>query len=242
MRRHALVGIPVVIVLLAFGVLLVVQHSRVVPLTLTEIVLKHINPPASWADPDCERLRRAVRTAGGEHGLKTTINVSHLSTDEIAVYEVVLHHWNSDGHTLNVANRTFPLDAVSSDSSCECLRNVDVQNLASASHSSHFLTPDVFPERNIRLVDEDKQRTAIQTNGPHNGMAAGKSVEKAVDDAFVRGLFSMSEIAFDRDHREALVSYGFACGSLCGSGGTWLLEKVNGIWKKAERVCGGWVS
>lgn len=242
MRRHALFGIPAAIALVVVGVLVFVEHSRVVPLTSTELALKHVNPPASWANPDCGRLRRAVRTAMGEHGLKTAINPSHLSTDEIAVYKAVLHQWNSDGRTLNVANRTFPLDAVSSGSSCECLRNLDLQNLASASHSSHYLTRDVFPERNIRLVDEDVQRTAIQTNDPHNGMAAGKSVEKAVNDAFVSGLFSLSEIAFDRDHREALVSYGFVCGSLCGSGGTWLLEKVDGVWKKADRVCSGWVS
>jgi len=243
MRRHALVGIPAVIVLLVFGVLLVVHRSRLVPLTPTELALKHINPPASWADPDCERLRRAVRTAVGEHGLETAISLSHLSTDETAVYKAVLHQWNSDGHTLNVANRTFPLvDAVSSDSSCDCLRNLDVENLASASHSSHYLTRDVFPEKNIRLVDADKQRTTIQTNDPHNGMAAGKSVEKAVDDAFVSGLFSISEIAFDRDRQEPLVAYGFVCGSHCGSGGTWLLKKVNGVWKRADRACGGWVS
>ena len=241
MRRNALIGIPAVIVLLVVGALLVVQRSRLVPLTPTELALKHINPPTSWADPDCERLRRAVRTAVGEHAVKTVI-LSHLSADEVAVYEAVLHQWNSDAHTLNVAIRTFPLDAVSSHSSCECLRNLDVENLVSASRSFHYLTRDVFPERHIRLVDSDKQRTFIQTNDPHNGMAAGKSVEKAVNDAFGSGLFSMSEIAFDRDHREALVSYGFVCGSLCGSGGTWLLEKVNGVWKKADRVCGGWVS
>ena len=178
----------------------------------------------------------------GSHGLKTSMNIDHLSVDEIAVYTAVLHQWNSDAHTLNVTNRTFPLNAVSSDSSCECLRNLDVQNLASASRSFHYLTRKAFPERNIRLVDAGKQHTIIQTNDPHNGMTEGKSVEKAVNDAFGSGLFSLSEIAFDRDHRHAVVSYGFVCGSLCGSGGTWLLEKVDGRWKRTDRVCGGWVS
>jgi len=119
---------------------------------------------------------------------------------------------------------------------------MEVQSFVSASHSFHYLTRAVFPERNIRLVDADKQLTTIQSNDPQNGIAAGKSVEKAVNHAFASGLFSMSEIAFDRDHRQALVSYGFVCGSLCGSGGTWLLEKVDGVWKRIDRVCGGWVS
>jgi hypothetical protein len=52
----------------------------------------------------------------------------------------------------------------------------------------------------------------------------------------------MSEIAFDKEQGRALVSYSFVCGSLCGSGGVWLFEKVDGVWKKSERVCGGWIS
>jgi hypothetical protein len=242
MSRPALIGMPAVVVLLVVGALLVVQRFRLVPLTPTELAIKHIDPPGSWADPDCERLPRAVRTAVAGPGSKDAINVGHLSADEVAVYEAVLRQWNSDAQVLNVANRTFPLDAASPDGSCECLMNLDVQNLASAARSFHYLTPSVFPERNIRIVDADKQRTAIRTNDPHNGMAAGKSLEKAVNDAFRRGLFSMSEIAFDRDHREALVIYRFVCGSLCGSGGTWLFEKANGVWKRIDRVCGGWVS
>jgi len=141
-----------------------------------------------------------------------------------------------------VTNKTLPLDAMSSHSSCECLEDLDVQNIVSASHSFHYLTRDAFPERGIRLVDAENQFVAIQTNDPHHGMAAGKSIQKAVDDAFSSGLFSVSEISFDRDHRQALVSYSFVCGSVCGSAGTWLLEKVDGIWKRTNRVCGGWVS
>jgi len=118
---------------------------------------------------------------------------------------------------------------------------LDIQYLASASHSTHDLTRDVFQEKHIRFVNADKQLAAVRANDPHNGMAAGKSVERAVNDAFGSGLFSMSEIAFISDHTEALVSYAFVCGYLCGNGGTWLLEKVDGVWKRAERVCGGWV-
>ena len=242
MRRRAFVGISAAFVLLVVGALLVVERSGLVPLSSSELALKHINPPASWADPDCERLGLAVRTAVGESSLKTAISVVHLSAEEIAVYRTVLHQWSSDSWPLNVANRTFPLDAVSLDSSCECVRGLDVQYLASTAHSLHYLTRDAFPERNIRLVDADKQLTAVRANDPHNGMAAAKPVERAVNDAFASGLFSMSEIAFSRDHSQALVSYGFVCGSLCGNGGTWLLEKVDGVWKRANRGCGGWVS
>ena len=240
MSRHAFIGISAVI-LLVIGALVLIHRSRSIPLSATELALKHINPPTAWADPDCERVRRAVRTAVGEPGPKTTINVGYLSADEVAVYSTVLHQWNADARTLNVANRTFPLDSVSRDSTCECLRGLDVESLAHAFHSFHYLTHDDFSERNIRFVDA-KQFTAVQTDDPHNGMAEGKSIEKAVDDAVGSGLFSISEIAFDREHRVALVSYEFVCGSLCGSGGTWLLEKADGVWKRTDRACGGWVS
>ena len=56
-----------------------------------------------------------------------------------------------------------------------------------------------------------------------------------------QGLFSVSEIVFETEQRR-LVSYSFACGSLYGNGGTWLFEKVNGVWERTDRDCGGWVS
>jgi len=73
-------------------------------------------------------------------------------------------------------------------------------------------------------------------------MREGKSVEDAVRNAFATGLFSMSEIAFDKDHHHAVVSYSFWCGFLCGHGKTVVFEKVNGMWRNTNRNCGGWVS
>jgi hypothetical protein len=244
MRRRALVGISAVIVLLILGALFVLQRSRSILLSPIEFASRHISPPSSWADPDCATLRRAVTNAVKNSGEKTALSVSSLSADEVAVYRAVLHEWNSDARTLSVSDRTFPIDAASLTdgiSNCECLRGIEVQSVVNASHSFHTLTRAVFPERRILLVDEDKQLTTIQSSDPLNGMKAGKSLEKAVDDAFASGLFSMSEIAFDADHRQALVSYGFVCGSLCGSGGTLLLKKVDGAWKISDR-CDGWVS
>jgi hypothetical protein len=122
------------------------------------------------------------------------------------------------------------------------LRGIDPQNFARAAHSFRILTSDVLDAKNIRLVDADKQTKAVETNDPRSSIRQGKSVETAVTRAFSTGLFSVSEIAFDKEHLRALVSYSFVCGSLCGSGGVWVFEKVGGAWKKSGRVCGGWVS
>jgi hypothetical protein len=90
------------------------------------------------------------------------------------------------------------------------------------------------------LVDAKKQAAIVRRNDPDNRV--GKSVHDAVRDAFATGLFSVSEIAFDKEHQHALVSYGFYCGSLCGNGATVIFEKVGDVWKKTDRMCGGWVS
>jgi len=112
----------------------------------------------------------------------------------------------------------------------------------SASRSFHRLTRDVLSASNIRLVDANSQIRTVQKNDPRNWIGRGKSVKNAVNDAFATGLFSVSEVAFDKQHRRALVMYTFVCGSLCGSGRTWQFEKVNGVWKKTDHVCGGWIS
>jgi hypothetical protein len=55
------------------------------------------------------------------------------------------------------------------------------------------------------------------------------------------GLATLSEIRFDKQHKHAIVSYGFYCGSLCGNGGAVVLEKVDGAWRRKSQ-CGDWIS
>jgi hypothetical protein len=105
-----------------------------------------------------------------------------------------------------------------------------------------MLRRNVLPGVKLRLVDANRQLRTVRDNDPGNWMARDKSVRRAVNDAFATGLFSLSEIAFDKHHQWALVTYAFVCGSLCGSGGTWLFENVAGEWKLTERLCGGWIS
>jgi hypothetical protein len=168
-------------------------------------------------------------------------NTNPFSADEVAIYRGILERCNSNSRgLLNVSNRTFPIDRDLSD--CGCLKGIEPQTIVSAAHSFRILTGDVLGGNNIRLVDANKQAVIVQSNDPNNSIREGKSVKTAVNRAFSTGLFSMSEIAFDKEQQRALVSYSFVCGSLCGSGGVWLFEKVDGAWKKSEHVCGGWIS
>ena len=189
-------------------------------------------------DDSCDQIERALAKLPTE---KPVRNTNPFSADDVAIYNVVLDLWNSNSRSLmNVSNRTFPMDRDLSD--CDCLKAIPLPNIANAARSSRILTRDVLGGKNIRLVDPDTQALIVQTNDPSHSIREGKAIRTAVDRAFSTGLFSLSEVAFDNEHRRALIGYSFVCGSLCGNGGVWLFEKVGGMWRKSEHVCSGWIS
>ena len=169
-----------------------------------------------------------------------------LSADELTIYKAVLQHYSSkEAGNLHVSSTTYPLNPDSPTSGLagpDCLKGIQLENLATLSHSFHDLTPDVLTGNGMALVDPKKQAKIVHSNDPSDTIRKGKSVNNAVTDAFATALFSMSEIAFDKEHHFAVVSYTFWCGSLCANGSTIVFENVDGVWKNANRNCGGWVS
>jgi hypothetical protein len=169
-----------------------------------------------------------------------------LTADEIAIYRAILQQNSSQGSEyLNVSIRTFPLDPAFSTtglSNSDCLKGIKLQNLSDVSLSFHELASDVLSGNNMKLVDPGKQAKIIRNNDPSKTIRKGKSVDSAVDRAFSTALFSLSEIAFDKERRHAVVSYSVWCGSLCGHGHTLIFEKVGSKWKKTDHICGGWIS
>ena len=178
---------------------------------------------------------------------RTRKSPTALSADEVAIYQALLRHYVSDepGPTLNVSMKTYPLDPESHMNglrSGECLKDVHLDNLPRASSMYHELPPEVLPGKNMRLVDPNKQAKIVKRNDPGRTIAKGKAVHDAVGEAFVSGLFSMSEIAFDKEHHYAVVTYTFWCGSLCGNGSIVVFENVGGGWKDTQRHCSSWIS
>jgi len=205
-----------------------------------------LSPKAPTLPKDCSAVQKALASESSLAPSRQPIESKvPLNADEIAIYTAVVQKWVSDDPTsLNVSNRTLPLE-VTADSmaliSCSCDSGIPPETLLKASLSFHRLTPAILPKE-VRLVDPEKQGARVRANDPQNTMGQGKSVGGAVANAFANGLFSMSEIAFDSEHKHALVRFSFVCGSLCGSGATALFEKVGGQWKRNDRTCGGWVS
>ena len=66
------------------------------------------------------------------------------------------------------------------------------------------------------------------------------SVQGAVWDAFhrrypdARGYVEVSAVGFDAERRRAMVYLAHHCGLLCGGGQVYLLEKVDGTWRKVD--------
>lgn len=203
------------------------------------------------AMPVAQPSDQQAGTSGDRHSSaptrkdKPVKSASPLSPDEIAIYRIVLQQYVSDSPgSLNVSATTEALDPTSPMnhfSDRECLHGIQLENIDAVSHSYHDLTADVLPTRDMKIVDPKKQSEIVRSNDPSKTIRSGKSVDNAVNAAFATGLFSMSEIAFDKEHRHAVVSYGFWCGSLCGNGSTLVFEKVADRWK-IDHHCGGWVS
>jgi hypothetical protein len=204
------------------------------------------SPKPPTLPKDCSAFQQALASASSPAPSPQSIeNKSPLNADETEIYTTVVQEWVADpAASLNVANRTLPLDATADSAAlinCACESEIAPETLLKASLSFHRLTPGVLPKQ-VRLVDPEKQGARVHASDPHTGVGQGKSVEEAVTNAFANGLFSVSEIAFDKEHRHALLRFSFVCGSLCGSGNTVLFERVRGRWKRTDRACGGWVS
>ena len=156
----------------------------------------------------------------------TKVSNDHLNPDEIAVYRAVIMDYLKDSKaSLNVANVTVPLDTPESLNNGGCVPSFGLELAHKRSRLIHRMVPEVALNLRIALVDPEKQtRKYMKLEGS----------ERAWDN----GLFWLSETAFDRNHRKAVVIRTFVCGGLCGGTQTLVLEKVAGKWMVSAR-CGG---
>jgi hypothetical protein len=214
-------------------------------LTSSELAPRHnsVQPPTV---EDCSGLRRQyaeLTRSSRVSDKRPPQNAGPLSDDEATIYRAILEQWLSrDETTSNVSLQTFPLEVIfeSGDSiPCECISSFDAESLITASHSIHNLTREILPRKDISLVDlEQRAAVARRTSDQVRGITPAEIAEADI----ANGFFSLSEVAFDRQHRYAVVKYSFQCGTLCGSGRTILFEKVGSEWKKMKAECGGWIS
>ena len=177
------------------------------------------------------------------------ISSDPLTVEQIAIYRAVISDYvrGSSGR-LNIANITEAPHAEHPFFDDECAKSINVEpNSAGVVHRLDAL---VVGRPQLVLVEREGQQIEIERNDPQNLLkkaiddhekVTNEELDQSVKQAFESGLFTLSEIVFNRTHRRAVVAYSFVCGTLCGNGNTLVLKKVGKKWKISKR-CGGWVS
>jgi hypothetical protein len=174
-----------------------------------------------------------------------------LTQEQIAVYRAVLADYmkGSEG-TLNLAKKTVPLERSGSFWPEECVKPMELEPVPKSGPVVHAFDPAIDLGVKIVVVDPEAQAKTVEANDPGNVIRSGAQsgpppsedqIGAAVKKAFETAQFTLSEIIFDKEHKHAIVSYGFHCGALCGHGATVIVAKEGASWKIKKR-CSSWIS
>ncbi|HWW18413.1 MAG TPA: hypothetical protein VNY81_07335 [Candidatus Saccharimonadales bacterium] len=180
---------------------------------------------------------------------KVQVSKDPLTKEQVAVYRAVLTDYlKEDKSPLNLNSETELFDRSRDSFDQGCAKGIDLETTPAP--MIHELDRRVATSHGIVLVDAERQQKKIAENDPQNTIKKGvdshekvseKQLKDSVTQAFSTGLFTFSEIAFDKQHRRAVVSYSFVCGGLCGQGRTVVLKNLGQTWKIING-CGGWIS
>jgi hypothetical protein len=177
----------------------------------------------------------ACATAKGKPGL----NPSPMNSDQTAVYRAFLGSYSQKGSALNLARRTVPFDFLR-ERGTECLRGIRF-SAPDVSASVHEFDAGTLPST-ITLVDSEEQERIIRNVDSKQTWRDNKFVNESLEKAQAAGFLILSEVAFDKKHEYAVVTFRFECWGLCGSGGTVVFKKHDGTWTPSSRACPLWAS
>jgi hypothetical protein len=170
---------------------------------------------------------------------KPAISQSPMERDQLAIYQIFLGSYNNGSTArFNLSNLTSTFNPTDG----ECLKGIELDPNGSYHTMIHRFDSRIALPGNIHLVDPEQQEKAIQQNDPNRGIRQGKDVNSAVEAGFSAGLLTLSEVAFDKNHKYAAMSFSFVCGELCGHGSTIVFEKTNGQWQESKHQCSVWMS
>jgi hypothetical protein len=173
---------------------------------------------------------------------KPTVSKSPMDADQIAVYQAFLSSYNNGSNArLNLSKRTATLN-LAEEKQEPCLKGIEFDPQSHVDSIVHEFDPQAPLQGNFRLIDPEQQRRVIRRSDPGQTIRQGKDVDSAVQAGFAAGLLTLSEVAFDKDHQYAAMSFSFVCGGLCGHGSMIVFEKKDGKWRELKRQCGSWVS
>jgi hypothetical protein len=181
---------------------------------------------------------------------KPVLSKEPMTSEQIEIYRAALKNYtHGEDASLNLANvtRPFPVEGPFA-SGKDCLRDIELPK-SSENQVIHHLYPSVPLTSKMVLVDPGKQGKKVRENDPGEAIKdshkplTDADIAKAVATGFNNGLFTLSEILFNKNHTRAAVQYWFVCGGLCGHGGTVILKMRDGKWVvDGSQYCGSWIS
>ena len=185
-----------------------------------------------------------VRAAQADDESKPKVSKEQLSDERVAVYHDFLTNWmGKEIGNVNLAIQTMPLEKDWAGDPAGCSKGLELEPVT-AGETHYFRAVDGWKigGEKLRLVVAEVQEEIIKKKSdPSVGMSKGHGVDEAVENSFRNGLFTFSEIQFDKKHEHAILKFSFHCGMLCGHGGTVVLTKKDGVWKQTSE-CGNWIS
>jgi hypothetical protein len=120
-----------------------------------------------------------------------------------------------------------------------------------ASPLIHQFDNSVVSGLNAFLVNSDRQREKVESipqfppctllgdREEKFGENCKRQSKELTDRRRQAGLFTVSEILFDKHRQHAVVSYEFDCGIACGEYNSVILNTVDGRWAFSQQVAGG---
>ena len=219
---------------------LLTMHSEVITQAAQSAMqIKYLTQPGrSQAQlKDQTQLADQAQQADKDAGKKL------LSDEQLSVYRDFLKVWRpAMVETLNISTQTESLEHTSADGEILCMNGFDAETMTeNVLHRFTAADSSKLASVGINLVDRDAQLKEVETFDPMNGVQKGESVETAVRNGYNHGLFSFSEIQFDKTHERAVLTYSFYCGQQCGSGGTVVLSHSTGMWLVVSQ-CQQWMA
>jgi hypothetical protein len=175
--------------------------------------------------------------------MKPKVSDKPFTAEQLVVYRALLTSWyEGDTAAINLAIQTDPIDPNDDSFDKACLKGIFLEKAKPV--AVHLFRSEDLAQlgfAKLRLVDPELQAKEVRENDPGKAIREGRLVDDAVDNGIAHGLFTLSEIQFDKSHTHAIVQFRSWCGMLCGHGSTMLLEKKNGTWM-SKKQCGGWQS
>ena len=144
---------------------------------------------------------------------KPVVSRSPLSEERIGVYRAFLDRFASL-HFRDLANLTIPLDFKGFAEGRPCLRGIDLEGSSEPFRTTHTLGTEITNGRELRLIDPADDRNPSSSKTQY---------------------LTLSEIAFDTQHRFAVLKYLLVCGPHCVSGATLVMEKMATKWAVSSR-------